>query len=213
MVESLYSMDGDVAPLREIARLARRFGAFLAVDEAHAIGVLGPGGRGLATRLLGRGIDLVLGTFGKALGSYGAFVLATKEMKELLLNRARSFIFSTAPPPPSAAAALAALRLLPGLGKERARLLSLSKRLKERLEGLKGPERARAQIVPVILGEERAALRAAEVLEEAGFFVRAIRPPTVPEGTSRLRISLTAPLGEEEVDRLGEALRRALQAD
>jgi 8-amino-7-oxononanoate synthase len=194
VTDGVFSMDGDLAPLAELAELARRHGCRLMVDEAHATGAVGPGGRGsVAAAGLSGEVDLVIGTLGKALGSYGAYVCADPELTEYLLNTARSFIFSTAPPPSAPAAALAALELLeadPGLVE---RLRGNAAALREALaaEGLlaAGPG---TQIVPLEVGEAEPTMELCEGLLERGVFVQGIRPPTVPAGSSRLRFSVMA---------------------
>jgi 8-amino-7-oxononanoate synthase len=194
VTDGVFSMDGDVAPLAELAELARRHGCRLMVDEAHATGALGPGGRGsVAAAGLAGEVDVVMGTLGKALGSYGAYVCAAGETVEYLLNAARSFVFSTAPPPPSAAAAAAALELLEAEPERVERLRANAATLRGSLaaEGLTvgGSE---TQIVPVAVGEAESAMELCERALERGVFVQGIRPPTVPEGTSRLRLAAMA---------------------
>jgi glycine C-acetyltransferase len=193
--DAVFSMDGDVAPLVELVELARRYGARLLVDEAHGTGALGPGGRGAlaAAGLSGEPDVVVVGTLGKALGGYGAYVCATAEIVDLLVNTARPFIFSTAPPPPSVGAALAALTLLaerPGLVEQLRRNAAT---LREALgaSGLDGGS-SRTQIVPVMVGDARRAMALCERLLEGGVFAQAIRPPTVPDGSSRLRLTVMA---------------------
>lgn len=198
--ESVFSMDGDTAPLREIADLKDRHGAVLIVDEAHAVGVLGRGGRGLADELgIGKRIEVQMGTLGKALGSAGGYIAGSRNLADFLLNQARSLMFSTAPPAASAAAAAAALDICAGPEGDRlrAKLQTLGRIL--------DPERP-AAIFPWILGDEGAALRAGDALRQAGFFVPAIRPPTVPRGSSRLRVSLSSAHAEETVRQLRNAL-------
>jgi len=204
--DGIFSMDGDVAPLAELVRLASDHGCRLMVDEAHATGALGPGGRGsVAAAGLSGDVDLVVGTLGKALGSYGAYVCASAELREYLLNTARSFIFSTAPPPPVLAAALAALTLLEQEPAMVERLNANAAVLREGLaaEGLAaGGEQS--QIVPLEIGDARRTMELCERLLERGVFAQGIRPPTVPEGSSRLRFSAMAT--HEEAD-LREAAR------
>ena len=199
-VESLYSMDGDRAPLDDLAAVARTHEAVLVIDEAHATGVLGPGGRGLGAHLEGRADVISLHTCGKALGASGALVCASRVVCEFLINRGRAFVFSTAPSPLQAAVVRAALHVCAGADERRNR--------HERLVGLAGELLARrcgmpasgSHIIPVILGDNERALGVAARLQAAGFDVRAVRPPTVPEGTARLRISITLNVGEAAVE-------------
>jgi 8-amino-7-oxononanoate synthase len=213
VTDSVFGMDGDAAPLREIADLCDRHGAMLYVDEAHATGVLGPTGAGLAEEVgvTGR-VDVHMGTLGKALGSFGAYVAGSRTLVDWLVSRARTFVFTTALPPAPCAAALAALDLVRDEPARRARLHALAARMKAGLERLGFPMAGVvAPIFPVVLGDEEPALAASRALRERGFFLRAIRPPTVPRGTSRLRVSLTAAHDEGQVDAflgaLGETLR------
>jgi 8-amino-7-oxononanoate synthase len=209
--DSVFSMDGDLAPLADLLDLAGRHDCLLLLDEAHATGVLGERGRGL-TELLPPGAAGVrhlvkVGTLSKALGSQGGFTCGPQVLTDWLVNRARPYVFSTALTPPAAAAARRALAVVRDEPDRRRRLLSLAGRLRDRLRDLGYPETySRTQIVPVIVGDPGAAVALARRLEEHGLLVPAIRPPSVPEGTARLRISLTAGHTEEDVDRLAEAL-------
>lgn len=199
VVESVFSMDGDRAPLLELLALAERYGAGLIVDEAHAVGVLGPQGRGLLaeTDILRRVFAGVY-TCGKALASAGAFVCCPESLKQYLVNRARTFIFSTALPPYLAAQIHKAVELAIDAGPQRRRLECLADFLRECLRGAGlDPARSNSQIIPVILGSNDIALHFADELCRAGFAVRPIRPPTVPQGSARLRVSLRADLSEE----------------
>ncbi len=211
VTESVFSMDGDTAPLREIVELKERHGAWLLVDEAHGVGVLGPQGRGLAAAagLEGR-IELQMGTLSKALGLSGGYLAAARPVIDLLVNRARSFIYSTAPPPALAAAARQALAWTAGDEGDaaRAQLRANVDRLAAALEMASPP----AAILPVILGAEQAALDAAERLLEAGFLVPAIRYPTVARGAARLRVTLTAAHTPAEIDALAAAVRASTPA-
>jgi glycine C-acetyltransferase/8-amino-7-oxononanoate synthase len=194
-------MDGDVAPLEDLAQLSHRHDCRLMVDEAHATGALGPGGRGsVAAAGLGDEVDLVIGTLGKALGSYGAYVCASRELTEYLLNSARPFIFSTAPPPPSVAAAEAALELLASSPKLVERLGANAATLRSALaaEGLSVGDSS-SQIVPLLVGDAERAMQLCERLLERGVFAQGIRPPTVPEGSSRLRFTTMATHEPEEL--------------
>jgi 8-amino-7-oxononanoate synthase len=194
VTESVFSMDGDVAPLEDIVELARIYGARVAVDEAHATGCLGPGGRGAVAALgLEREVDVVVGTLGKALGAYGAFVACDLELAELFTNSARSLIFSTAPPPPAIAGALAALELLEEQPRRVERLLANADVLRAELarEGF-DTTGSQTQIVPLVVGDPQTAVAMCEAALERGIFAQAIRPPTVPPGTSRLRLAVMA---------------------
>jgi 8-amino-7-oxononanoate synthase len=211
VVESLYSMDGDLAPVSELLELRGRYAAMLMIDEAHTIGVFGAKGEGVISQALADAVDVILGTFGKALGGYGAFVAVSNRMRQFLLNRARTFIFSTALPPAVIGANLAAVKLLDEEPERRSRVCELASKLRQALKkdlGLNTP--SESQIVPVIVGDSRSALNLAESLRDAGFFVKAIRPPTVPEGTARIRLSVTANHSAGDVSRLLEALSRGL---
>jgi 8-amino-7-oxononanoate synthase len=194
VTDSVFSMDGDVAPLEEIVELANVHGARLVVDEAHATGNLGPGGRGAVAQAGLEGeVDVVIGTLGKALGSYGAYACASAEMIRYLINTARSLIFSTAPGPPAVAGALAALELLRERPHRVERLRSNARVLRGALaaEGFPVAD-VEMQIVPLIVGEEDMAMRLCQQAIERGVFAQAIRPPTVPEGSSRLRLTAMA---------------------
>ena len=194
VTDSIFSMDGDHAPLAEICALAEAHGAMVMVDEAHATGVFGASGAGLveALGLHGR-VTVQMGTLGKALGCAGAFIAAGREIVDLLVNRARSFIYTTAPAPPIVAAAGAALDLVAREPERRAYLLTQSAELRRRLAalGLDVPP-GDGPILPVIVGDSDAAMRWSSALLERGVFVTAIRPPTVPRGTARLRVTLMA---------------------
>jgi 8-amino-7-oxononanoate synthase len=194
VTDSVFSMDGDVAPIADLLELARRHGCRLLVDEAHAIGALGPDGRGaVAEAGLDGEVDVVVGTLGKTLGSYGAYVCASAETVELLTNVARPFIFSTALPPPAVGAALAALAILEGQPGTIEHLRRNGATLRAALseQGL-DPGPSRTQIVPVVVGDANSAMALCERALERRVFAQAIRPPTVPDGTSRLRLSVMA---------------------
>ncbi len=194
VTDSVFSMDGDVAPLRELADLARRHRIRLLVDEAHGTGALGPGCRGaVAEAGLENEVDVIVGTLGKALGSYGAFVACDETMAQYLVNAARTFVFSTAPPPPAVAAALAALQLLEERPELVTRLQRNAATLRQELErqgcDMQG---CRTQIMPLVIGDADAAVDACQVALKRGVFAQAIRPPTVPPMTSRLRLAVMA---------------------
>jgi 8-amino-7-oxononanoate synthase len=210
VVESVFSMDGDRAPLPQLVALADRYGAELIVDEAHATGVFGPQGRGLVAAANAEArIFAVVHTCGKALAGMGAFVTGSRTLKQFLINRARPFIFSTALPPYIAVQIQASVRIVAGADADRERLASLSTHLRTQLRSA-GFDTARSdsQIVPVILGTNERALQFAAQLCERGFAVRAIRPPTVPAGSARLRLSLTVRHSRDVLDRLAGELFR-----
>ncbi len=205
-VESLYSMDGDRAPLDDLAAIAARHDAVLLIDEAHATGVFGPDGRGLAAHLDGQANVIALRTCGKALGCEGALVCAPAVVADFLVNRGRGFIFSTAASPLMAAAVRAALGVLRD-EPERREALWWRVRLAEQLLGPLGAGVSGSQILPIIIGEDAATMTRAAALQGAGFDVRGIRPPTVPPGTARLRVAITLNASEADIAALGDALR------
>ncbi|WP_263485468.1 8-amino-7-oxononanoate synthase [Mesorhizobium sp. ES1-4] len=205
VVESLYSMDGDRAPLRDLIAIADRHDAFLFIDEAHATGVYGPDGRGLAHDLEGRDNVVALHTCGKALGASGALVTAPHVLCDYLVNRCRPFIYATAPSPLMAVAAATALDIVADEPERRDRLARLVALAGKRVDDL-GLPTSGSQILPVVVGDNARAMALAEALQSRGFDVRGIRPPTVPEGTARLRISLTLNVGEADVSALFDAL-------
>jgi 8-amino-7-oxononanoate synthase len=209
-VESVFSMDGDRAPLPDLIALADRHGAEVIVDEAHATGVFGPQGRGLAAAAQADGaIFAAVHTCGKALAGMGAFVSGSRTLKQFLINRARTFIFSTALPPYLAAQMRAAIDIVAGTDAERERLTGLAAHLRARLRDAGfDTAQSNSQIVPVLLGANERALQFAARLQQEGFAVRAIRPPTVPAGSARLRLSLTVRHSQEMLDRLVDALIR-----
>jgi 8-amino-7-oxononanoate synthase len=214
VTDSVFSMDGDVAPLEEIVALAKEHDARVMVDEAHATGALGPGGRGAVAQAgLEEEVDVVVGTLGKALGSYGAYVCADEEMIRYLINTARSLIFSTAPGPPAVAGALAALELLEEHPDRVEQLNSAARTLRGALarEGFPVAEDG-MHIVPLLVGDADLAMRLCGEALQRGVFAQAIRPPTVPAGTSRLRLAAMATHTAEELEMaasvLGEAARK-----
>jgi len=208
VTESLFSMDGDVAPLPRYAEICSQTGATLVVDEAHAVGVYGERGSGLLEHL---GLDpnacLSINAAGKALGVAGAFVAGPAWAIEFLIQRARPFIFSTAPPPAIAAALAVSINVIQSEPERRTRLASRVARLHDALErhGLVFPCQ-RSHILPILLGDNNRALAAADALQAEGFDVRAVRPPSVPEGTARLRISINSGLDDDTIDRFAAAL-------
>lgn len=209
-VESLYSMDGDRAPLADLAAIADRHDAVLLIDEAHATGVFGPGGRGLAAGLEGRENVITLRTCGKAMGCEGALICGDQTVIDFLINRGRGFIFSTAPSPLMAAACRAALGLMQD-DSLRVRLDDLIAGAGALFADRLGVAATGSQIVPVILGDDARAMSVAAALQAQGFDVRGIRPPTVPTGTARLRVSLTLNVGMAEVEALVAALEPLLR--
>jgi 8-amino-7-oxononanoate synthase len=216
VTESIFSVDGDIAPLADIVELSERYGASVIVDEAHATGVHGPGGRGLAAEgaLAGR-IFAAVHTCGKSLGSAGAFVCGSRTLREHLINHARTFIFTTALPPYMAGQVSAAVRLARGMDAQRALLLKNAAQFAAglRADGWNLSDSA-SQIVPIMMGANEDALAAAKALQENGFAVKAIRPPTVAEGKSRLRVSLTCGIAPADLARFREVLQnwRSLHA-
>ena len=201
--DGVFSMDGDIAPLVDLQALANQHGCRLMVDEAHATGALGPGGRGsVAAAGLSGEVDLVIGTLGKALGSYGAYACADQETTDYLLNTARSFVFSTAPPPPAAAAAMAALEVLESQPERVDKLVANAATLRRALaaEGLAVGD-SETQIVPVEVGAAAPTMALCERVLEQGVFAQGIRPPTVPEGSSRLRFTVMSTHRREELER------------
>jgi len=211
VTESIFSMDGDRALLAEIVEIKKRFEALLMVDEAHAVGVLGRNGRGLADALRLEGeVDIHMGTLSKALGGAGGYVAGSRRLVELLVNRARSFIFSTAPPPAVAAAATAAIEwMLTEEGEHRREQLWRNLALfgEEMPAMFTGGRKIQSAILPMVLGEADRAIEAAERLQERGIFVPAIRYPTVARDAARLRITLTARHTPEQIQTLCAALR------
>jgi len=205
VVESLYSMDGDFAPLDHLVDVARRHDAFLFIDEAHATGVFGPDGQGLAHGLEGQENVLTLHTCGKALGASGALVTASATLCDYIVNRCRPFIYATAPSPLMAVAAGEALEIVAEEPDRRAKLSRLVSFAREEA-GLRNFATSPSQILPIVVGDNARAMKLAGAIQDRGFDVRGIRPPTVPEGTARLRISLTLNVGEYEVKALFEAL-------
>jgi 8-amino-7-oxononanoate synthase len=208
VTESIFSMDGDAAPLREIVALKEKYGAWLMVDEAHATGILGKHGRGLADQLgVGGQIEIQMGTLGKALGASGGYVCGGRALIDYLVNRARSFIFSTAPVPAAAAAATAGIKLVQSAEGESLRA-QLRQRATEFKSALRTPHSAIAgAIVPLILGDEARTLAAATSLRGQKLFVPAIRYPTVARGAARLRLTLTAAHSEADISELLRALK------
>jgi len=212
VTDSLFSMDGDLAPLRELVDLKNHYDATLLIDEAHATGVLGPGGRGLAEHLhLEDEIDVTVGTLSKALGAMGGFIAGPAPLIDLLRTSARAYIYTTAPPPAICAAASESLRIVRDEPARRETLLAMATNLRTALHerGLDTMDSA-SPIIPVLIGAPSRAVRIAQQLFEAGFLLPAIRPPTVAPGTSRLRISLSAAHSSDMISRLPDLLAELL---
>jgi 8-amino-7-oxononanoate synthase len=209
VTDGVFSMDGDVAPLAELARLCRKHDAWLFVDDAHGIGVLGTGGGGSVedAGLDARDVPILMGTLGKALGTFGAFVAGSHALVETLLQRARTYVYTTALPPAVASAARASLKVMQEETWRRERVLALVSRFRRGAAGL-GLDLmdSRTPVQPVLLGSEATAVAASDALRSHGLWVPAIRPPTVPAGGSRLRITFSSAHSEPDVDRLLEAL-------
>lgn len=206
VVESLYSMDGDFAPLKDLVAIADRHDGFLMVDEAHATGVYGELGRGLTASYEGQENLLVVHTCGKALGAAGALVTASTAMRDFMVNRCRPFIFATAPSPLMAVAVREALLILQQEPERQQRLAKLVAFTHREIGVRGGRSPSASQIVPYIVGDNGRAMRLASRLQARGFDIRGIRPPTVPVGTARLRISLTLNVGEDDVRAMLDAL-------
>jgi len=207
-METIYSMDGDMGPVSESLRLAKLHDAMLLADEAHAVGVFGQKGEGRIGQTDAPRPDIIIGTFGKALGGYGAFCATTKAFRDFLINKARGLIYSTALPPACLAANLKALELLPTLENERRRLLLCAKDLRNFLIkelGLRAG--GDSQIVPLILDSVQEVLELEAFLKDKGILARAIRPPTVPKESPRIRFSLSSAMDEKDIESLKEALR------
>ncbi|RLA81255.1 MAG: 8-amino-7-oxononanoate synthase [Deltaproteobacteria bacterium] len=209
VTDGVFSMEGDIAPLREIKELAGQYDAFVMLDDAHATGVLGREGRGTAEHfgLLGQ-IEVQMGTLGKALGVMGAFVAGERVLIDYLINRCRPFMYTTSPPPPLVAMSKAALKVMREEGWRRERLWENTRRLREGLRELGFRVRGETPIVPVLIGDNRLVMEASRRLLELGVFVQGIRPPTVPEGASRLRVSVSASHGDQEIEEALEAFRQ-----
>lgn len=207
VTESLFSMDGDRADLARLVELKKRFNCVLILDEAHAVGVFGGRGLGLAEAAgVLPDIDVLVGTFGKALASAGAFIIASPVVREFLVNRMRTLIYSTGLPPMTVAWSRFTLGKAVGMARERAHLADLSERLRRGIAARGGRTAGTSQIVPLIIGSNGDTVRAAQVLRAAGFLAFPIRPPTVPEGSSRIRFSLNAGLEPGQIDALLAAL-------
>lgn len=215
VLDGVYSMDGDLAPLGPMVESAKRHGAMVLLDDAHGTGTLGARGRGSAEHLgVFSGVDVLIGTLGKSLGSFGAFAAGPAILRDLLVNVARSFIFSCALAPPQVEASRAALRVLASEPERRWRLQSNARYLRARLRELGiSTEPSQTQIVPVLIGENEATMELCEALLERGFYAQGIRYPSVPRGTARLRITLMSSHEEAEIDALVKALSELVDVD
>ncbi len=204
VAESIYSMDGDAADIPALVTLARNYDAILVIDEAHATGVTGEDGMGLT---VGKGVDVTIGTFGKALGSFGAYVACSAKMKDYLVNCCGGLIYTTALPPAVLGAIDAALDLVPTMNEQRARLAANGDSLRRSLRSI-GYDvgQSSSQIIPIILGKEALTLAKSQQLEQHGFLASAIRPPTVPRHSSRIRVALCSEHTEQQIDEFIEAL-------
>ena len=216
LTDGVFSMDGDLAPLPALAAACSRYGAYLAVDDAHGLGVIGETGRGSLEHfgVTPKRVPALVGTFGKAFGTFGAFVAGSEDLIETLIQRARTYIYTTALPPAVAAATRAALAVSIVEPWRRERVLALTRRFRKLASAAGIPlSTSETPIQPILLGSADAAVKASDAILERGFFVAAIRPPTVPAGTSRLRVTLSAAHRDEDVEGLVAALAEILQPE
>ncbi|HSW59416.1 MAG TPA: 8-amino-7-oxononanoate synthase [bacterium] len=212
VTESVFSMDGDIADLNELTEIAEYFDAQLFVDEAHAVGCCGEKGQGICEKTATtQKIDFIAGTFGKALGGIGAFIVCDRSVKQYLINRCRSFIFTTALPPLNISWISFVLKRIPGMKDHREKLARISDLFRHELIKSGFDTKGSSHIVPVITGDDEKTVTISEKMKVSGFYVPAIRPPTVPAGTSRLRFSLTAEFSEDDVNRIVKTLSQALR--
>jgi 7-keto-8-aminopelargonate synthetase-like enzyme len=208
ITDGVFSMDGDIAPLTKLAELAEKYGAFIMVDDAHGTGVFGEKGTGLAEYFgVSKKINIHMGTFSKAVGSFGGFIACSKDLKDYLINKSRNFIYTTSLPPSVIAASIEGLNLIETQPERREELLKKAFRIRTCLndEGL-DTMGSQSQIIPVYIGDDSLAMRVSGLLMEEKIFIPAIRPPTVPYGKARLRISVAADHSESEIDKLIKAL-------
>lgn len=212
ITESLFSMDGDMASLKEMVELKERYDALFMLDEAHAVGVIGEKGAGLAEKYgLTKKIDIIMGTFGKALGSYGAYAAASARLIDYCINRARSFIYSTALPPSVVGASIGGIKMLAKEPARRSILLEKAEYFRSLLEENSLKVMGNAQIVPVLVGENYAALNISKSLYENALFALAVRPPTVPAGEARIRFSITCHHSKDDLQRAADVLKHAFK--
>ncbi|MFA5059245.1 MAG: 8-amino-7-oxononanoate synthase [Candidatus Omnitrophota bacterium] len=211
VTDSVFSMDGDIAPLDKIVALARKYHCLVMIDEAHAFGVLGKNGKGAAEHLgLEKEIDIQMGTLSKAAGSFGAYVCGSKDLVDFLANRARSFIYTTAMPPSVAAASSAAIDIIKKEPQRRAKLLANAQYLKAGLQNLGFEVSSQTPIIPILVKDSKMAVKFSKELFEQGIFAQAIRPPTVPENTARIRVTVMATHSREDLDLVLKAFRKLL---
>lgn len=210
VTETVFSMDGDQAPIGEISALCKKNDCLFMVDEAHATGVFGQHGAGMLEEIGDRdAADIVMGTFSKALGGFGAYVAVSKEIRDYLVNTCRSFIYSTSLPYPVIAADIAALDVVPGEHKRRMRLKENSAYLRDSLRSKGFEVRGESQIIPIIIGDNARTLKLSQALKDKGYWVTPVRPPTVPDGEARLRISLSSDHGRDVLERFCEDIAEA----
>ena len=212
--ESLFSMDGDKADLKKLVDLKKKYDCILYIDEAHSVGIYGENGLGLCEENnLTNEIDFIIGTFGKALGSYGAFAVTSKIFKEYLINKMRSLIFTTALPPVVINWSTFLIRKLPSMVNKRKKLLKLTEEFRQLFQDKDLNINGSSYIIPVIVGQNEKAVEIADILKKKGFYCLPIRPPTVPEGSSRIRLSLTSELDIEDIKEIPDIIYNALYQD
>jgi 8-amino-7-oxononanoate synthase len=212
ITESVFSMDGDIADLKKLTEIKNRYDALLYVDEAHAAGVFGRNGLGVCEREnVINNIDFILGTFGKAFGSHGSYIITDQILKDYLINKMRPFIFTTGLPPVVINWILFIVKLLPDLNDKRTRLIETSKMLREKLIEYGLSTCGESQIIPVMIGGNKKTVEISELLQDMGYLIFPIRPPTVPENTSRLRISLNSEITWNDLEKLPGIIKEKLQ--
>lgn len=208
VTETVFSMDGDFAPLKDMVRIKEKYSCLLMVDEAHATGIFGEKGSGMAEKEnVTENTDIIMGTFSKALGSFGAYLATNKRIKAFLVNRCRSFIYSTALPPPLAASCIASIEIIKEEPERREALLKNSKHLRDSLTRSGVPTRGMSQIIPVILGKSEKAVDVSLMLKKRGWWAIPMRPPTVPEGEARIRVSVSYHHGADVLERLASDIQ------
>ena len=209
VTESVFSMDGDLADINKLVEIKKKYDTFLYIDEAHAIGTYGKKGLGLAEELgLISEIDFIVGTFGKAVASQGAFVICSSLFKNYLINKMRSIIFTTALPPFSLIWTHFILQRITNMSKQRAHLMKLSEYFRSKISSIGFETNGSSNIVPLIVGENAKCIKLADYLQENGIFILPVRPPTVPDGTARLRFSLTSQMEYSEIDKIIDLLKK-----